>query len=127
MLERIERIEAEQSALRAEIQGERRLRFLTAEVFGAAHAAPFIGSAFEHFAQAMRAPLPRGRAGGLARARGAWRYFDGTFMPESEKREAYRLDYERFARGGRVRATLGLRGTDGRFVSNEQTRAQNND
>ncbi len=127
IMERIQRLEAEHFALRAEIGGERHLRFLTAQIVGAAADASIIGSPVQKFAQAMRAPLPRGRAGGMARASSAGRYFDGTFMPPSEKREAYRLDYERFARGGRVRATLGLRGPDGRFVSNEQTRAQNND
>jgi len=66
LLERIRRIEAEQTALRAQIEGDRQLRFLTAEIVGAAQAAPVIGSALEHFAQSMRAPLPRGRAGGLA-------------------------------------------------------------
>jgi hypothetical protein len=49
---------------------------------------------------AVTDPLPRGRAGGLARARNAWRYLDGTYMPESEKFVAYREDYERHAAGG---------------------------
>lgn len=71
--------------------------------------------AIERFAQAMRAPLPRGRAGGLARARSAWRYFDGTFMPESEKEAAYLEEYERYAAGGRTRAALGVRDARGRF------------
>jgi len=119
--ERIQRIEAEQSALRAEIEGERQLRFLTAEIVAVAQAAPVIGSAVENFAQAMRAPLPRGRAGGLARASGTWRYFDGTFMPESEKLYAYRAEYERFAAGGRARAAIASRARDGRFLANEKT------
>jgi hypothetical protein len=117
LLDRIQRIEAEQAALRAEIEGERQLRFLTAEIIGAAQAAPVIGSAIENFAQAMRAPLPRGRAGGLARARDAWRYFDGTFMPESEKLEAYREQRERFAAGGRARAANAARSADGTFLT----------
>jgi len=103
LLDRIQRIEAEQSALRAEIEGERQLRFLTAEIVGAAQAAPVIGNAIENFAKAMRTPSPRGRPGGLARASNAWRYFDGTFMPESEKIEAARNYHERFAVGGRAR------------------------
>jgi hypothetical protein len=41
--------------------------------------------------------LPRGKAGGLARVRTAWRYGEGTFMPESGKFEAYRQEYERHA------------------------------
>lgn len=76
---------------------------------------PVIGDAVEKFAQAMRAPVPRGRAGGLARARSAWRYFDGTFVPESEKLEAYRLEYERYASGGRARAASAYRLADGTF------------
>jgi hypothetical protein len=32
---------------------------------------------------------PRGRAGGLARARTAWLYLDGTCMPESARWEAF--------------------------------------
>jgi hypothetical protein len=116
LLARIQRIEAEQAALRAEIESDRQLRFLAAEMVGAAQAAPVIGNAIENFAQAMRAPLPRGRSGGLARARQAWRYFDGTFMPESEKLEAYREDYERSAAGGRARVAGANRGLDGRFL-----------
>ena len=47
ILERIQRIEAEQAALRAEIEGERRLRFLSGEIVGAAQLAPVIGSDIE--------------------------------------------------------------------------------
>jgi hypothetical protein len=116
LLDRIQRIEAEHAALRAEIESDRQLRFLAAEIGGTAQAAPVIGSAVEAFARAMRAPLPRGRAGGLARAANAWRSFDGTFMPESEKFEAYREEYERFATGGRVRAASARRNANGTFA-----------
>jgi hypothetical protein len=115
LLERIQRLEREHAELRARIEGERQLRILAAQIVGAAQIAPVIGEAIEGFAQAMRAPSPRGRAGGLARARGAWRYFDGTFMPESEKSEAYLADYERYAAGGRARAANAFRRPDGRF------------
>jgi hypothetical protein len=115
MLERIQRLEREHAELRARLEGERQLRILAAQIVGAAQIAPVIGDAVEKFAQAMRAPLQRGRAGGLARARSAWRYFDGTFMPESEKFEADRLEYERYARGGRARANNGERDANGRF------------
>jgi hypothetical protein len=71
LLDRIQRIEAEQAALRAEIEGERQLRFLTAQIVAAAQATPVIGAAIEKFTQAMRVPFPRCRAGGLARARQA--------------------------------------------------------
>ena len=120
LLERIQRLEAEQCALRAEIEGERQLRFLTAEIVGAAQVAPVIGNAIEDFAQALRAPLPRGRAGGLARASSAWRYFDGTFMPESEKAQANREAYERYATGGRARAARATRAIDGTFLPTEE-------
>lgn len=66
----------------------------------------------------MRAPIPRGRAGGIGRARTAWRYFDGTFMPESAKDEALREEYERFAAGGRARAARARRALDGTFLGN---------
>lgn len=117
IIDRVQRLEREQAELRARLDGERQLRFLAAQIVGAAQFAPVIGAAVENFAQAMRAPAPRGRAGGLARARGAWRYFDGTFMSESEKLEAYRQDYERFAAGGRARARFGGRDSRGRFRS----------
>jgi hypothetical protein len=67
----------------------------------------------------MRAPSPRGRAGGLARARSAWRHFDGTFMPESAKLEALVADYERYAASGRARAAEATRATDGTFMRTE--------
>jgi len=88
----IQRLEREQNALRGRLEGERNLRILTAHIGAAAQAAPVIGAAIERFAEAMRAALPpprRGRAGSLARAKTAWRYFDGTFMPESQKQAAY--------------------------------------
>jgi hypothetical protein len=46
----------------------------------------------------------RYRAGVLADALAletAWRYFDGTFMPESAKFDAHLAEYERYAAGGR--------------------------
>jgi hypothetical protein len=60
--------------------------------------------------------LEHERAGGLARARIAWRYFDGTFMPESVKDEARISEYERYATGGRARAARAKRATDGTFL-----------
>jgi hypothetical protein len=72
--------------------------------------------AFEKGLRAIVAPLPRGKAGGLARARTAWRYSDGTFMAEVEKWEAYREEYDRYASGGRKRAATALRASDGTFL-----------
>ena len=43
-------------------------------------------ASIENGCRAMVAPLPRGKAGGLARANTAWRYLDGTFMPEWKKK-----------------------------------------
>ena len=69
----------------------------------------------------MAAPLPRGKAGGIARARTAWRYLDGTFMPEAERAAAIEefelADYERYAAGGRARARTAQRVPDGTFLS----------
>jgi hypothetical protein len=115
LLARVQRLEDGQAEMRSRLEGERQLRVFTANLTAAARAAPAVGGAIERFAQAMRAPLPRGRAGGLARARSAWRYFDGTFMPESEKEAAYLEEYERYAAGGRTRAALGVRDARGRF------------
>jgi hypothetical protein len=120
VFERIQRIEAEQSALRAEIEGARQLRFRAVEIVGAAQATPVIGSAVENFAQAMRARLPRGRAGGLARSSTAWRRFDGTFMPASAKLEARHQEYERYASGGRAGVVNARRAVDGTFLSNSE-------
>jgi hypothetical protein len=121
LLERIQRLEREHAELRARLDGERQLRTLAAQIVGAAQIAPIIGEAIESFAKAMRAPSPRGRAGGLARARSAWRYFDGTFMPESLKMEARLADYERYATGGRARAGRAKRAADGTFLTKEST------
>jgi len=116
LLNRSQRLEHQHAELRARLEGERQLRILAAQIVGAAEAAPVVGEAIERFAQAMCGQAPRGRAGGLARARGAWRYFDGTFMPESEKFEACRQEYERYAAGGRARAAKAQRSADGTFL-----------
>ncbi len=113
---RVQRLESEQAMLRARVEGERQVRSLAANVTAAAVVAPAIGAAIERFAEAMRRPSPRGRAGGLARVRTAWRYFDGRFMPESNKSEAYRMEYERYAAGGRARAACARRSVNGRFI-----------
>jgi len=117
IIDRIQRLEREHAQLRARLEGDRQLRFLTVQIVGATQVAPVIGRAVAGFAEAMRAPLPRGRAGGLARARRSRRYLDGTVMPESEKLEAYRLEYERYAAGGQARARSAARDALGRFVS----------
>src|SRR5258708_7235977 len=70
------------------------------------------GQEIEHSAQAMRAPTSRGQV--LART--AWRYFDGTCMPESEKLQAHIRDYERFAAEGRAQVATAIRAADGTFL-----------
>jgi hypothetical protein len=69
-------------------------------------------------AEPMRAP--RGQAGGRVRAQRAWRYSDGTFMPESERiaaiEDAALVKYERYAAGGRARAHSAGRFSDGTFA-----------
>jgi hypothetical protein len=118
---RVQRLEHEQAILRSRLEGERQLRILTAQIAAAAQVAPVVGAAIERFAEAMRAPLPRGRAGGLARAKAAWRYSDGTFMPETERTmaiEEFELaEYERYAAGGRARAASAVRNEDGKFIA----------
>ena len=78
------------------------------------------GQAIEKGLRAVLAPLPRGSAGGLARARIAWRYSDGTFMRESERAAAIEelelAEYERFAAGGHARAKKAVRNRDGTFA-----------
>jgi len=115
LLARVQRLEEGQAEIRARL-AERQLQVFTANLAAAAQVAPEIGAAIERFAEAMRAPLVRGRVGGLARARAAWRYFDGTFMPESEKEAAYLEEYERYAAGGRARAETASRNPNGTFA-----------
>src|SRR5208283_5378654 len=86
--ERIQRLEKEHAELLARIDGEAALRRMVGEVTAAANAAPTLGSAIEGFASAMRRPLKRGSAGGLARARQALqlreRWSDGRFMAHAD-------------------------------------------
>jgi hypothetical protein len=117
LLARVQRLEEAQAEIRARLKGQGQLRVLTARIAAAAQVAPVVGSAIERFAEAMRAPLPRGRAAGLARPRTAWRYFDGTFMPESERRASDLEEYERYAAGGRARAASAVRNEDGKFIA----------
>ena len=120
LLARVQRLENEHDSLRARVESERQLRIFLEHIAAAARVGPVLGAAIEGFAQAMRAqlpPIPRGRAGGLARAKTARRYFDGTFMPESEKEAAYLEEYARYAIGGRARAATALRNADGSFAA----------
>jgi hypothetical protein len=65
--ERLQRLEDDQTQLRARFDGERHLRILTASISSETQIAPIIGKAFEDFALAMSGTVPRGRASGLAR------------------------------------------------------------
>jgi hypothetical protein len=68
---------------------------------------------------AIRLGVPVARAIETA-LRAAWRYDDGTFMPEVEKLEVYRQEYERHAAGGRARAATARRSQDGKLVSTKE-------
>jgi len=73
--------------------------------------------------QAVMAPLPPpppGVAGGVARARHAWRYDNGTFMSYDDEEQILIEQHERMARGGRARARSAKRAPDGTFLP-EQT------
>jgi hypothetical protein len=116
LLARIQRLEEDQGQLRARLEADRDLRLFIVHIAAAAQVAPAIGAAIEGFAETMRTRPPRGRAGGVARCSTAWRYSDGTFMPESKKAEAYRAEYERYAAGGRARVASAVRAPDGTFI-----------
>jgi len=120
LMARVQRLENEQAVLRARLEGARQLCVSIAHITAAAQTALVVGASVERFAQAMRAPLPRGRAGGRARAKTAWRYLDGTFMPESGQLAAtneFEFEaYERHAAGGRARASNARRAEDGTFL-----------
>lgn len=47
-------------------------------------------------------------------------------MPESQKWEAYREEYERHAAGGRARAACALRYADGTFAATEYPEEESN-
>jgi hypothetical protein len=67
--------------------------------------------------QAVMAPLPPGVTGGIARARHAWRYDDGTFMSYENEEQIRLKQHERMACGGRARARVAKRAPDGTFVA----------
>jgi hypothetical protein len=73
-------------------------------------------ASIEKGCRGMVAPLPRGKAGGLERAKRAWRYSDGTFMPQREIDSFWAAEYERYAKGGRARAASAQRAPDGTFL-----------
>ena len=62
------------------------------------------------------APLPPGVAGGIARARHAWRNDDGTFMSYDDEERIRLEQHKRMARGGRTRARVAQRAPDGTFL-----------
>ena len=112
LLPRLQRVESELIFTKL----ERFFRELHTAIELAARQGIDAAGAIEKGLSAIVAPLPHGKAGGLARASTAWRYFDGTFMPASQKAVAYRGEYERFAAGGRARALGAQRARDGRFL-----------
>ena len=62
-------------------------------------------------------PLPPGVAGGIARARYAWRCDDGTFMSYDVEQQIRAEHRARMARGGRTRAARAKPAPDGTFVA----------
>jgi hypothetical protein len=117
-MRKLARLDAEIGATRAELKAARspRVEPLALEISRELEAA--IGQEMENFARTTT--LVRGRAGGLARAKNAWRYSDGTFMPNGAKEaviEEYKLaEYGRYAAGERSRAARAKRGADGTFL-----------
>ena len=122
--ERIQQLECEQADLRARFEGETQLHRVTANIADAAQTALAIGLGIEYFAAAMRKPLRRGRAGGIARAVQARklyeRWTDGRYMSHEDweeiERKTEEAAYMRHAAGGFARAASGLRAADGTFL-----------
>lgn len=129
LLERVQQLEKKHAELLARIEDEAALRRIAAEVASAANAAPILGSALEGFASAMRRPVKRGRAGGLARARQASqlreRWSDGRYMAHADweqiEREISDAEYMRYAAGGFARATTATRAVDGTFLPSDKS------
>ena len=109
----------------ARIKSEAALRRAVAATSEAAQTGATIGAAIEGFASAMRRPLKRGRAGGLARAsqvsRLRERWPDGRYMTHSDweqiEREVASAEYMRYAAGGFARAATARRAVDGTFLA----------
>jgi hypothetical protein len=125
--DRLQRLEREHAQLLARIEGEAALRRVVAGAIEAAQTGAMIGAALEGFATAMRRPLKRGRAGGLARAcqvsRLRERWPDGRYMTHSDweqiQREVASAEYLRYAAGGFARAEVAARDERGRFTSGD--------
>jgi hypothetical protein len=122
--DRLQRLERDHAQLIARIEGESALRRAVAATSDAAQTGATIGAAIEGFASAMRRPLKRGRAGGLARAsqvsRLRERWPDGRYMTHSDweqiEREVASAEYMRYAAGGFARAATAIRDVDGTFL-----------
>jgi phage shock protein A len=71
--DRLQRLERDHAQLIARIEGASALRRVVAAANEAAQTGAIVGAAIEGFASAMRQPLKRGRAGGLARASQGYR------------------------------------------------------
>jgi hypothetical protein len=122
--DRLQRLERDHARLLARTEGEAALRRVVAGAIEAAQTGAMIGAAIEGFASAMRRPLKRGRAGGLARAsqvsRLRERWPDGRYMTHSDweqvAREVAGAEYMRYAAGGFARAQSARRYEDGTFA-----------
>src|SRR5271163_132215 len=121
--DRLQRLEHDHAQLLARIEAENAMRRAVAGATEAAQTAAIVGAAIEGFAGAMRRPLKRGRAGGLARARQVSRlrerWSDGRYMSHEDweqiEREVASAEYMRYAAGGFARAATAIRATDGTF------------
>jgi hypothetical protein len=126
--ERIQRLESENASLRArfELDALQRQTAVRNEARNEA-VGSIVGWAIESFAQAVRTPARRGRAGGLARAQQAFdlgqRWSDGRFMAHEDweeiERDISEAEYMRYAAGGFARAATASRAVDGTFVKDE--------
>lgn len=122
--ESLQRLQRDHAQLLVHIDGEAALRRVIAGALHAAQNGATIGAALEGFASAMRRPLKRGHAGGLARAslasRIGERWPDGRFMAHSDweqiEREVAEAAYMRRAAGGFARAASAMRSLDGTFA-----------
>lgn len=123
--ESLQRLKRDHAQLLARIDAEAALRRVVARAVQAAQTGATIGAVLEGFASAMRRPLRRGRAGGLARStlasRIGERWPDGRFMAHADweqiEREVAEAEYMRYAAGGFARVLTAQRGEDGTFLS----------
>ena len=130
----LQRLQRDHAQLVARIDAEAAMRRVVAGAVQAAQTGATVGAALEDFARAMRRPLKRGRAGGLARAslasRIGERWPDGRVMAHADweqiERKVAEAAYMRFAAGGFARATGAARFADGTFAPSRKDEQPSN-